>query len=284
MRRERIRGPQGKTFSMQQQKQYRTLNGHSRHNDVRVFAILFPVVFCLAGAAAQTPEGLFASANELYRAGKFAESARSYEAILNTGMGSAEVYFNLGNAYYRLGSVGKSILAYERAAVIEPGNNDIQFNLQIARLRAIDRIDPVPEMFLYSWLRSFSSFIPVTSARNLFLIFWGLSFISLSALFVVRAPAILSLGRTAFLAGFVFAILFGSLFAAQAALLQEHDMAVILASTVTVKSSPDPGSVDAFVIHEGLKVQVNDSVGDWVKVTLADGKVGWVQQSDVERI
>lgn len=242
------------------------------------------VVIVAVGAAAQTPDELFASANESYRAGKFSDAAGSYEAILKTGMGSAEVYFNLGNAYYRLGSVGKSIVAYERAALIEPGNDDILYNLQIARLRAVDRIDPVPEMFLYTWLRSVSSFIPVTSARNLFLIFWGLMFLALAAVFVVRGPAILRVGRAAFLAGVMFAFVFGTLFAAQAMLLQEHDMAVILASTVTVKSSPDPGSVDAFVIHEGLKVKVSDSIGDWVKITLADGKVGWVPQRDVERI
>jgi len=42
--------------------------------------------------------------------------------------------------------------------------------------------------------------------------------------------------------------------------------------------------VDAFVIHEGLKVRITDAVGEWVRIALPDGKVGWVLQTTAERI
>jgi uncharacterized protein YgiM (DUF1202 family) len=42
--------------------------------------------------------------------------------------------------------------------------------------------------------------------------------------------------------------------------------------------------VDAFVIHEGAKVKLTDLVGDWVKITLVDGKVGWIPADQCERI
>jgi len=42
--------------------------------------------------------------------------------------------------------------------------------------------------------------------------------------------------------------------------------------------------MDAFVIHEGLKVTLSDALGDWVKITLADGKVGWIRGNECERI
>ena len=59
---------------------------------------------------------------------------------------------------------------------------------------------------------------------------------------------------------------------------------VIVEQVVTVKFSPDPQSTDAFVIHEGLKVNLEDQLDSWVKIRLADGKVGWVQQNFVEQI
>jgi SH3-like domain-containing protein len=53
---------------------------------------------------------------------------------------------------------------------------------------------------------------------------------------------------------------------------------------VTAKSSPDVKAVDAFVIHEGVKVKLTDAVGEWVKVTLVDGKIGWIPAVQCERI
>jgi SH3-like domain-containing protein len=63
-----------------------------------------------------------------------------------------------------------------------------------------------------------------------------------------------------------------------------HNEAIITTQTVTAKSSPDAKSIDAFVIHEGLKVRLTDSVAGWVKITLADGKVGWINAEECEKI
>jgi len=38
------------------------------------------------------------------------------------------------------------------------------------------------------------------------------------------------------------------------------------------------------VIHAGLKVQLIDHLGNWTKVRLADGKVGWLAEKEIEVI
>jgi len=53
---------------------------------------------------------------------------------------------------------------------------------------------------------------------------------------------------------------------------------------VNVKSAPDARGNDAFVLHRGVKVQILDSVNQWWKIRLVDGKVGWVPQPDCEVI
>ena len=51
---------------------------------------------------------------------------------------------------------------------------------------------------------------------------------------------------------------------------------IIVETSVIVKSAPDNSSKDEFSIHEGLKVRLEDKVDDWVKISLSDGKVGWI--------
>ena len=54
---------------------------------------------------------------------------------------------------------------------------------------------------------------------------------------------------------------------------------------VSVKSSPGAdASKDLFILHEGTKVKIVDSVGSWYNIELADGRQGWMQVSDIEII
>jgi uncharacterized protein YgiM (DUF1202 family) len=90
--------------------------------------------------------------------------------------------------------------------------------------------------------------------------------------------------RFVFFVGLISVIIWAALLGIQSFQDSEEDKAIITAQTVTAKSSPDMKSVDAFVIHEGIKVKLTDAVGDWVKITLADGKVGWISEGQCERI
>jgi len=60
--------------------------------------------------------------------------------------------------------------------------------------------------------------------------------------------------------------------------------AIIFEPTVNVKSSPDEGSQDIFVIHEGSKVKITDKVGAWIEIRIANGSDGWVPESTVKII
>ena len=60
--------------------------------------------------------------------------------------------------------------------------------------------------------------------------------------------------------------------------------AIVMSTAAPVKSSPDPQSKDIFVLHEGTKVAVGDSLGDWREIRIADGNKGWVQVSAIEMI
>ena len=64
-----------------------------------------------------------------------------------------------------------------------------------------------------------------------------------------------------------------------------EDGAVVVRAVSPVKSSPSSDSSrDLFILHEGTKVKVLDSVGSWRNIELPDGRQGWVASSDVEVI
>ena len=58
----------------------------------------------------------------------------------------------------------------------------------------------------------------------------------------------------------------------------------MLEPTVTVMSSPDNSSKESFIIHEGLKVRLEDRVDNWVKIRLDDGKIGWIVTENIREI
>lgn len=233
---------------------------------------------------AQTPEDVFNRGNELYRAGKYQDAVKEYERIIKQGYSSAELYYNLGNAYYRNEQLARAILSYERAAQLDPNDPDITHNLKLVYLKTIDRIEPVPEMFFIQWMRAIGSLISPEKVKFFFILSWILLFGSLAAMYFILRADFLRVARTIFFVSFISVVIWAAMLGIQSFQETTQDKAIITAQIVTAKSSPDANSVDAFVIHEGVKVKLTDSVADWVKITLADGKVGWIPADQCERI
>ncbi|MEX1276509.1 MAG: tetratricopeptide repeat protein [Bacteroidota bacterium] len=245
------------------------------------FLMLGMLVQC---GVAQTPTLQFERANELYRDGAFDQAAETYEAILGEGVASPELYFNLGNTYYRMGRIAPAILAYERARRLAPGDPEIRHNLDLANLRTLDRIDALPELFFLQWHRSVSSLFPLQTTFRVFLICWVLFFASLALFYLLSQDTILRIARWLTLSTGLLLLPLGGLVITQYLELQSRNDAIVTSPIATAKTSPDTQSVDAFVVHEGLKVTVGDALGEWVKITLADGKVGWILSRECERI
>src|SRR5690606_36319050 len=60
--------------------------------------------------------------------------------------------------------------------------------------------------------------------------------------------------------------------------------AIVFPKEVTVNSEPNNRSQEAFKLHEGTKVQVLEKLGDWNKISLTDGKTGWIPSTDIKLI
>ena len=60
--------------------------------------------------------------------------------------------------------------------------------------------------------------------------------------------------------------------------------AIALAEVVTARSGPDIDQTEVFIMHEGTKVRVVRSEGDWSLVRLENGLGGWVRVDQIEPI
>jgi len=247
----------------------------------RLFFILTTILLVTTKLLAQD---LLQSANEAYAKGDFAKAIELYETVLKEKGESATVYYNLGNAYYKTNKIAPSILNYERALLLDPGNSDIRFNLDIARLKTVDKIEPVGEFFLASWFRSVQN-LWSTDAWSIFGIVCFILLIGCLFLFFFSRKILIK--QLSFYVGLCFLILtiFGNIFAySQNKRLTERNSAIIFVPTTTIKSSPADSGTDLFILHEGTKVKVKSKIGDWSEIVTADGNVGWIKSAEIEVI
>jgi len=227
---------------------------------------------------------VFENANQLYQNKDYSSAIFEYLKIVDAGVESSEVYYNLGNSYYRVRKTAEAIYFYEKALKLNPDDDDIKFNLNIANLRVVDKFETLPKFFITEWyemaLTNFSS------------TYWGI----IAVLSIWVAAVLLSLFlfvwnlvlKKSFFAGAVIAlfIFIVSLILTFDSINHENrdDTAVIFSSSVYVKSAPDDSSTDLFILHEGTKVSIQDNVGDWLKIRLPDGTVGWMSKDDLKII
>lgn len=226
-----------------------------------------------------------AEADKAYQESHYAEAIEKYEAILNNQGEAAEVYYNLGNSYYKNKNIAKAVLNYERALLLDPGNADIRFNLEMAHSKTVDKVTPVSEIFILTWIKAI---VDLQSESQWGI--WGIVcfFFLLAALTLYVFGKRIVWKKIGFAGAVVCLILsVGANLCAyqQKKALVSHEGAIVMSPSMTVKSTPDGGGTDLFVLHEGTKVYVEDnSMKAWKEIRLEDGKKGWVPASSIEII
>ncbi|MDY4527629.1 MAG: tetratricopeptide repeat protein [Parabacteroides sp.] len=229
-------------------------------------------------------ESTLKEAEEAYAKEDYTQAIELYESILKSYGESAMVYYNLGNAYYKAGKVAPAILNYERALLLNPGDSDTRFNLQVARQKTVDKIEPIGEFFLTRWIGTVEDVYSADGWAK-----WGVAFFVLfiGCLVLFFFSKWIRLKKIGFFAGICFLLisLVANLFAdsQQDKLLHRAD-AIVFASTVTVKSSPDASGTDLFILHEGTKVTIKSTLGEWSEIQLEDGNVGWMPSKEIQQI
>ena len=229
-------------------------------------------------------QNAFEQGNQYYQKENFQAAISSYESIINSGKESADVYFNLGNCYYKLHKVGPAVYNYEKALLLNPNDQEIKTNLDFARKMAIDDIKIIPKVGFHKLIQDFTStyyydtwaWIAVALALVFFLFFLGYYFSGTT------------LKKRIFFTG-MFVILLGITLSVSAGIFERNRLenekpAIVFAETAPVKNEPKTTSPDAFILHEGTKVYILESIANWKKIELTDETTGWIESSAIKEI
>lgn len=248
-------------------------------NRVYVFLMLLASFLLPANASLKT------EADKAYQENDFKGAIEKYEAILEGGLESADIYYNLGNSYYKDKNIAKAVLNYERALLLSPGDDDIRYNLEMAKSKTVDKVTPKSEIFIVTWISAIRDLMSESAWASFAVSCFILFLLGVSA-YIFGSKMVIKKTGFSLAVVFLFFTVVGNLFAdSQKDKLVNREGAIVMQVSVTVKSTPDESGTDLFVLHEGTKVFINDnSMKGWKEVSLEDGTRGWVPTESIEVI
>jgi tetratricopeptide (TPR) repeat protein len=222
---------------------------------------------------------------EAYKKGEWSEARAAWEAVLAEGQESAALLTNIGSACFKEGDLAHAILYFEKALKVDPSYDDAKYDLEFAQTFLKDRIESVPEFFVKGWIRSLRCSLSSNVWAVIFLVLLAVT-LGLTLMFLLGRSS--AARKTGFFTGLVALLLSLMCLGFSLRLRAEYsaNTSAIVVSPVTVaRSAPDNNSgTDLFILHEGTKVKVLDSVGSWNNIELSDGRQGWILTNELEII
>lgn len=218
-------------------------------------------------------------ANQAYLEDRYEEAAALYEKIVEMPHLNGHVFYNLGNTYVRLGEIGRAILNYRKARLLLPRDGDLEANLQYARSLTKDRIEGAAPS-LWNTLAFWHFGMNLRELLVTFLFFHALFW----------ASALVNLYRNSEWAkwGLWLSLLLSLLLGVSTALKARETFrntgGVVLAEEAPVRAGFSRNDTTLFVLHEGAEFTILDRKEGWWKITLEDGKKGWVTSESVGRV
>lgn len=250
-----------------------------------IAALMLMVPATMDAAGNDYADSLWVAGTQAYAAGQWSSAAASWSSICDLGLESPELYYNIGNAYYKDGDVALAILNYERALKLDPSYSDAKFNLEFAQSLVQDKIEEIPEFFLKTVGRKLCWLLQSNTWAILFFVLFAAA-LAMALLFLLGRTS--GSRKTGFFTGIVLVLLAALCLVFsfwQRADYRQADKAIVMKPVCSVKSSPASDSAtDLFVLHEGTKVKVLDTVGSWNNIELSDGRQGWLESGDIEII
>jgi len=230
-------------------------------------------------------EGLMATGNARFQENNFTGALEAYETVLEAGLESPDLHYNLGNAYFKTGDLGRSILSYERALRLDPGDPDIRANLDLARSLTADEIQPLPLFWVLSVLSWWTNLLPQSVLLLTVALTYALGAAGLCARILSRSVTSARIGAWLLVGSGACLLIFGSTLLGREGFFGRADWGVVMAEEVSVRSAPAAeDDLTLFRVHEGTKVRLDQQTELWSEVVLEDGRVGWVPSEVLEII
>ena len=244
----------------------------------RIFFLFVALAtIALSGATTRAEQNpAFAKANEAYGAGRFQEAVEGYQSLVNSGLWSANLFYDLGNAWFRLGNFGEAILNYERALALDPHHPESDANLRIARdeARAL-------ELRTQGFARYIEDGTSTQYSIAASVAFW-IALFAAARLFFLRRR---SVGLVALII-FSTLIFSGSIYALYALETgnKGKDLAIVTGKNIEARLATADNASSILALPPGSEIKVLSERGDWIYAALPNDLRGWIPAKSAERV
>ena len=141
------------------------------------------------------------------------------------------------------------------------------------------------EIFLVTWMKNLTDLMSEKGWAKMGITTFILMLSMLALYFFSKKIALKKIGFISAVCLLFICVLANIFASSQKNKAESHGEAIIMAPSVTVKSTPNEGGTDLFILHEGHKVTIKDNtMREWKEIQLEDGNVGWVPTSVIEII
>ena len=255
-----------------------------------IFILCALVVFAATGFA----QSLTEQAAEAYNKDDFNKALELYLQAAQQEGTSSELFYNIGNTYYRLDKRGEAILYYERALLLDPSNGDARNNLDYVRSKA----NLTTDVGATYWKDSIDNMVSTLTSSA-----WGVIAVASFLLFIVLLVVYIFvdaviLRKIGFFGGGIMLIvtIIANICAFHVkAKAETHNQAIVVVPSATLSTSPrqpKDKSEEAFMLSEGAKVAVVDSVTNsvsgnsekWYDVRAGENNRAWINAEAIEII
>ena len=223
-------------------------------------------------------EHMFDQGNKQYTDENYSAAISLYDSILTSGSESSELYYNLGNCYYKTNDWANAIWHYEKSLQLN-NNEKTKHNLELVKLKIIDRIEPLPQLFYKKWW--------INLTQNLSTQVWQiLTLFGMGFIFILQLISQFTSLKSKLIIKIFSAITVIILLITQTSYHNNFTKkeAIIFSETITVNSAPTSSSTNLFTLHAGSKVEIIDEIGDWINIKIANGNSGWILKNSMKQL
>lgn len=247
----------------------------------RIFFLIVVMLFISVLSFAQDDaKELFYKGNLYYENGEYAEAIKTYEEVLNKGYESGNLYYNLANSYFKSDDLGKAILYFERAMRLIPRDGDLESNYKYALSLTKNNLPEQTRFFVARFIQSTAAHFTINelliAMSSIFFIFI-ITVLSHLYFGIIRKNFrnLIIILVVIFITG---AVIFLDKFN------ETKNRAVVVFEKASSKFEPSIKATTYFTLYEGANIKVLTTRGDWCKIKRPDGKIGWVEKSNIEMI
>lgn len=245
---------------------------------MRLFvAVLIILILLPSVLFAENDQDIWLTANTAYDNSNFQTAIDNYLKLLERGIRTPEIYYNLGNAYFKIDQIGLSIAAFRHSLQIDHSFEPARENLEYVRKYTVDKVEEKPRGFLLNlWYNATGFFSPQGYFIFTLASFWAL--IALLSVFILGFSKKELLTYLLILLAIVFML---SSVVTYSVVDKELNTkwGVLTATSAELREGPGEDFERIFTGHEGLEFKILSQRQNYYLVELKSGLKGWIKSS-----